>query len=44
MPTLEVVEVVEVECNLATNQCQQKFEVLYTFTLNKSYGYLLSIV
>ena len=29
--------------NLVDNQCQQKFEVLYTFTLNKTYGYLLNL-
>ena len=38
---LEVVEVVLVQCNLVDNQYQQKFEVLYTFTPNKSYAYLL---
>ena len=39
MPSLEVVEVVLVHCNLADNQS----EVLYTFTLNKSYAYLLNV-
>ena len=39
VPSLEVVEVVLVHCNLADNQC----EVLYTFTLNKSYAYLLNV-
>ena len=29
--------------NLVDNQYQQKFEVLYTFTLNKTYGYLLNL-
>ena len=38
VPSLEVAEVVLVECNLADNQYQQKFEVLYTFTPNKSYA------
>ena len=37
---LEVVEVVLVHCNLVQNQYQQKSEVLYTFTPNKSYAYL----
>ena len=39
VPSLEVVEVVSVHCNLADNQS----EVLYTFTLNKSYAYLLNV-
>ena len=29
--------------NLVDNQYQQKSEVLYTFTLNKTYGYLLNL-
>ena len=36
VPSLEVVEVVLVQCNSADNQYQQKFEVLYTFTLHKN--------
>ena len=40
---LEVVEVVLVQCNLVDNQYQQKSEVLYTFTPNKSYAYLLNV-
>ena len=40
---LEVVEVVLVQCNLVDNQYQQKFEVLYTFTPNKSYSSLLNV-
>ena len=40
-PSLEVVEVVLVQCNLVDNQYQQKSEVLYTFTPIKSYVYLL---
>ena len=36
LPSLEVVEVVLVQLNLVDNQYQQKSEVLYTFTLNKS--------
>ena len=43
VPSLEVVEVVLVQCNLVDNQYQQKSEVLYTFTPNKSYIYLLNI-
>ena len=35
VPSLEVVEMV--------NQYQQKSEVLYTFTSNKSYAYLLNV-
>ena len=41
--SLEVVKVVLVQCNLADNQYQQKFDVLYTFTPKKSYGHLLNI-
>ena len=43
VPSLEVVEVVLVQCNLVDNQYQQKSEVLYTFTPNKSYAYVLNI-
>ena len=43
IPSLQVVEVVLVQCNLVDNQYQQKSEVLYTFTLNKSYAYLLNV-
>ena len=32
-----------VKCNLVDNQYQQKSEVLYTFTPNKSYAYLLNV-
>ena len=42
VPSLEVVEVVLVQCNLVDNQYQQKSEI-YTFTLYKSYAYLLNI-
>ena len=38
-----VVKVFLVQYNLLDNQYQQKFEVLYTFTLNKSYSYLLNV-
>ena len=41
-PSLEIVEVVLVQYNLLDNQYQQKSEVLYTFTPNKSYVYLLN--
>ena len=43
VPSLEVVEVVIVQCNLVDNQYQQKSDVLYTFTPNKFYAYLLII-
>ena len=39
----EVVEVVLVQCNLADNLYQQKSELSYIFTLNKSYAYLLNV-
>ena len=42
MPILDVIEVVLVQCNLVDSQYQQKFEVLYSFTPNKSYVYLLN--
>ena len=41
--SLEVVEVVLVQYNLVDNQYQQTPEVLYTFTPNKSYAYLLNV-
>ena len=37
-----MVKVVLVQCNLVDNQYQQKSEVLYTFTPNKSYAYLVN--
>ena len=40
---LEVVEVVLVQYSLVDNQYQKKSEVLYTFTPNKSYVYLLNL-
>ena len=43
VPILEVVEVVLVQCNLVDNKYQQKSKVLYTFTPNKSYTYLLNV-
>ena len=41
--SLEVVEVVLVQCKFVDNQYLQKSEVLYTFTPNKSYAYLLNV-
>ena len=41
VPSLEVVKVVLVQCNLEITY-QEKFEVLYTFRLNKSYAHLLN--
>ena len=41
--SLEVVAVGLVQCNLVDNQHQQKSEVLYTFTPNKPYAYLLNV-
>ena len=43
VPSLEVVEAVSVHCNLVDSQYQQNSEVLYTFTPNKSYAYLLNV-
>ena len=43
VPSLEVVEVVLVQCNLVDNPYQQKAKVLYTFTPNKTYAYLLNV-
>ena len=43
VPSLEVLEVVLVQYNLVDHQYQQKYEVLYTFTSNKSYAYLLNV-
>ena len=33
--SLEVIQVVLVQCNLEDNECQLKSEALYTFTPNK---------
>ena len=41
--SLEVAEVVLVQYNLVINQFQKNSEVLYTFSPNKSYAYLLSV-
>ena len=43
MLSLEAVEVVLLQCNLVDNQYQEKSEVLYTFTPNKCYDYLLNV-
>ena len=43
VPSREVAEVVLVQCNLADNQYQKIPEVLYIFTLNKFYAYLLNV-
>ena len=43
VPSLELVEVVLVQCNLVNDQYQQKSEVLYTSTGKKSYAYLLNV-
>ena len=34
---IKVFEVISFQCNLVDNQYQQKFDVLDTFTSNKSY-------
>ena len=41
--SLEVAEVVLVQCNLVDNQYQQNSKVLCTFTPNKFYTYLLNV-
>ena len=38
-----MVEVILIRCNLVSNQYQQKSDVLYTFTSNKSHAYLLNV-
>ena len=43
VPSLKIVEVVLVRCDLVDNQYQQKFQALYTFTPNKLYHYLLNV-
>ena len=42
MPSLEVIEVVLVQFDLVDNQYQTKYEVLYNFTSNKFYVFLLN--
>ena len=43
VPSLEVVGVVLVQCNLVDNRYQWKSGVLCTFTSKKSYDYLLNV-
>ena len=43
IPSIEVVEVVLVQRNLVDNLYQQKSEVLYLFTPDKSYANLLNV-
>ena len=43
VPSLEVIKVILVQCNLGDNQYQQKLEVLYSFKPNKFYAYLLNV-
>ena len=43
VPNLEVLKVALLQCSLADNQYQQKFDVLYSFTPNKFYACLLNI-
>ena len=41
--SIEVVEVVLIQCNLVHNQYQQKSNVLYIFTPNEFYAHLLNV-
>ena len=43
VPSLDVVEVLLVQCSLVDNQQHQKSDVLYTFMPNKSCAYLLNV-
>ena len=43
VPSLEVVELVLVHCNLVNNDYQQDSRILYTFVPNKTFGSLLEI-
>ena len=43
VPSLGVVDVFSEHCNLVNNQYQQKSEILYIFTPNKSYAYFLDV-
>ena len=38
-----MVKVVLIKCKLVHNQYQEKFEMLYNLTYNKSYAYLLNV-
>ena len=40
--TLKVIEVGLAQCHLVDNQYEQKSDVLWNFTSDKSYGYLLN--
>ena len=40
---LQAVEVILVQCSSVDKKYQEKSEVLYTFTPNKSYGHLLNV-
>ena len=41
--SLEVAKVVLAQCNLVDIQDQLKSEIIYTFTLNKSYAYSMLV-
>ena len=43
VPSFEVVELALVQYNLVDYQYQQKSDVLYTLTPNKSYAYLVNV-
>ena len=43
VPSLELVEIVLVICNLVHNQYQEKHDVLYTFTPNESCACFLNV-
>ena len=43
VPSLEVVELVLVHCNLVNNDYQQDSRILYVFVPNKTFGSLLEI-
>ena len=43
VPSSEIVELFSGQCDLVDNQCQGKSEVLFIFTPNNFYGYLLNV-
>ena len=43
VPSLELVKLILVPCNLVDNERQQKSDVLYNFMPNKSYIHLLNV-
>ena len=43
IPSLEVVEIFSVQCNLADKQYHQKSKVLNNVTPNKPYAYLINV-